>query len=339
VKAVWIKKAGDPSVLEVREAADPSPKANEVKIRVAASGLNFAEVMARKGLYPDAPKLPCVVGYECAGTIEEVGVEVKALKKGQRVLAMPYFGAHASVVCVPEKNALAIADSMSFEEAAALPVTYLTAYHMLFHVASLREGDTVLVHAAAGGVGIAVAQLAKTVKNVRVFGTASASKHALIKAQGITDPIDYHSTDYAMEIQRATSGRGVDIVLDSLGGKDWKKGYKLLAPAGRLVAYGFSNINSGSRRSIWQLIKAALGIPLYTPLGLMNDNKLVAGVNMGHLWDETELLRKEMHAILRLYDDGVVRPVVDSTFPFERAADAHRRIEERKNVGKVLLIP
>jgi NADPH:quinone reductase-like Zn-dependent oxidoreductase len=252
---------------------------------------------------------------------------------------MTRFGTHAEAVCAPAAQALPIPDSMSFEEAAALPVNYLTAYHALFRVAALRPGEQVLVHMAAGGVGIAALQLCRTVEGVETFGTASASKHEVLRAEGCRYPIDYRSVDYEGEVRRLTAGKGVDLVLDPLGGKDWRKGYRLLRPAGRLVAYGFANLVTGERRSLVGAARAAVGIPLFTPIGLMNDNRGVAGVNMGHLWGEIELLAGEMAALLDLYRRGAIRPRIDSTYAFERAADAHRRLQSRSNVGKVLLVP
>src|SRR5580704_13960244 len=228
MRAVWITKPGGPEALEVRETADPVPGPGQLRIRVRAAGLNFADVMAAQGLYPDAPKPPCVVGYEVAGVVDALGERTQGYAAGQRVLAMTHFGGHADVVCVPADYVLAIPDAMSFEEAAAIPVNYVTAYHMLFRVAGVRPGERVLVHMAAGGVGTAVLQLCRTVEDLEVFGTASAAKHDVLKAQGCAHPIDYHATDYAAEVRRLTGGEGVDIVLDPLGGNDWRKGLKLL---------------------------------------------------------------------------------------------------------------
>jgi synaptic vesicle membrane protein VAT-1 len=339
MRAIWITKPGGPDALEVREAPDPEPGAGQVRIRVQAAGLNFAEVMAAQGLYPDAPKPPCVVGYEVAGVVDAVGDGVSGFEAGNRVLALTRFGGHADVVCVPARQVLAIPDAMSFSEAAALPVTYLTAYHMLFRVASIRPGERVLVHMAAGGVGMAVLQLCRTVGDVEVFGTASAAKHGALRDEGCQHPIDYHTTDYAAEVRRLTAGEGVDIVLDPLGGNDWRKGLKLLRPCGRLVAYGFANMTSGQRRRPARVLSQALSVPLLTPLGLMNRNLSVSGVNVGHLWDQVELLRDELQAVLILWEQGAVKPRIDATFSFAEAAAAHRRILDRGNTGKVLLTP
>jgi NADPH:quinone reductase-like Zn-dependent oxidoreductase len=284
MRAVWITRPGGPEALEVRETADPEPGVGQVRVRVRAAGLNFAEVMAAQGLYPDAPKPPCVVGYEVAGVVDALGERAPGPAAGSRVLAMTRFGGHADVVCVPAGQVLPIPDAMSFEEAAALPVNYLTAYHMLFRVACARPGERVLVHMAAGGVGTAVLQLCRTVGGLEVFGTASAAKHEVLRTEGCAHPIDYHATDYAAEVRRLTGGEGVDIVLDPLGGNDWRKGLKLLRPCGRLVAFGFANLASGQRRRPARLASQLLGIPLLTPLQLMNQNRTVSGVNIGHLW-------------------------------------------------------
>jgi synaptic vesicle membrane protein VAT-1 len=339
MRAVWIARAGGPEVLEVRETPEPIPGPGEVRVRVRMAGLNFAEVMARMGLYPDAPRLPCVVGYEVSGVVDAQGSGVAAPAVGTRVLAMTRFGGHAEAVCVQAGQAIPMPDGMTFEEGAALPVNYITAWHMLFRVAALRPGEKVLVHMAAGGVGIAALQLCRTVPGVVTFGTASAGKHEAIRAQGCSHPIDYRMADYAVEVRRLTGGKGVDVVLDALGGSDWRKGYALLRPAGRLVAYGFANMAAGERRNLLHVAREALSIPRFSPLALMSDNRSVAGVNVGHLWGEPEMMLAEVTTLVDLYRKGAIRPQVDQVFPFDRAAEAHRRIQDRKNVGKVLLAP
>jgi synaptic vesicle membrane protein VAT-1 len=339
MRAVWITRHGGPEALEVRETADPVPGPGQVRIRVSAAGLNFADVMAAQGLYPDAPKPPCVVGYEAAGVVDALGEGRPGPAAGQRVLAMTHFGGQSDVVCVPAEQVLPIPDAMSFQAAAALPVNYLTAYHMLFRVANVRPGERVLVHMAAGGVGMAVLQLCRTVDDLVMFGTASAGKHDVLRAEGCTHPIDYRATDYAAEVRRLTGGEGVDVVLDPLGGNDWRKGLKLLRPLGRLVAFGFANLASGPRRRPAHMASQVLGVPLLTPIQLMNQNRTVSGVNIGHLWGEIGALREELEAVLALWDQGAIKPHIDGSYPFTDAASAHRRILRRQNVGKVLLTP
>lgn len=339
MKAIVITKHGGKDALQVQERPDPQPAAGEVRVRVKAAGLNFAEVMARKGLYPDAPKPPFIPGYEAAGVIDALGSGVTGVQVGQRVMVLKRFGTHADVVCVPAGQVMQMPDAMTFEEGAALPVNYITAYHMLFRAGALRPGESVLVHMAAGGVGIAVLQLCRTVKDVTVFGTSSASKHAFIRDQGCTHPIDYRTRDYAAEVRGLTGGKGVDVVLDPLGGADWKKGYDLLRPAGRLVSFGFANMADGETRNLVRVVRQFLSVPRYTPLQLMSDNKTITGVNIGHLWNETEMLVEELREIVRLYETGIVKPHVDSVVPFAEVGRAHERIESRGNVGKVVLVP
>ena len=339
MRAVWIARTGGPEVLEVRETPDPMPGPGQVRIRVRAAGLNFAEVLARQGLYQDAPRPPCVLGYEVAGVVDATGEGVADPAPGTRVLALTRFGGHAEAVCVPARQAFAMPDAMTFEEGAALPLNYVTAWHMLFRVAAIRAGETVLVHMAAGGVGIAALQLCRTVPGVVTLGTASAAKHDSIRREGCGHAIDYRTADWEAEVRRLTGGRGVDVVLDPLGGWDTGKGYRLLRPAGRLVMFGFANLLAGPRRSWVRLARQALGIPLFNPISLMLANKTVAGVHMGRMWGEVEMMMGEIRTVMELYQQGTIRPRVDEVFPFDRAADAHRRIEERKNVGKVLLRP
>ena len=339
MRAIWITKAGGPAALAVRETPDPEPGPGRVRIRVHAAGLNFAEVMAAQGLYPDAPKPPCVVGYEVAGVVDALGEGTQEPAAGCRVLALTHFGGHADVVCVPAEQVLQIPAAMSFEEAAAIPVNYITAYHMLFRVAGIRPGERVLVHMAAGGVGIAVLQLCRTVADVEVFGTSSAAKHEALRAEGCAHPIDYRTADYAAEVSRLTGGEGVDIVLDGLGGKDWRKGLKLLRPCGHLIAFGFANMTSGQRRHPSRMAAQLLGVPLITPLQLMSQNRSISGVNIGHLWGQVALLREELQAVLALWEEGTIKPRIDRSYPFTEAAAAHQRILQRQNIGKVLLTP
>jgi NADPH:quinone reductase-like Zn-dependent oxidoreductase len=339
MRAIWQMRNGGPEVLTVRETPDPEPGPGWVRIRVRACGLNFAEIMARQGLYPDAPKPPTVLGYEAAGEVDALGDGVGDLTVGTRVLALTRFGGHADTVCVPAAQVLRLPDGMGFETAAAIPVNYLTAYHMLFRVANLQPGERVLVHMAAGGVGIAALQLCATVPDVVTYGTASTSKHGVLREEGCAHPIDYGRTDYAARVRELTNGEGVDVVLDPLGGADWATGMRLLRPVGRLVAFGFANLAQGERRRPIRTLRQILRIPRFTPFDLMNRNRTVSGVNVGHLWERAAMLREELVAVLSLWEEGKVRPRIDSVHPFADAAAAHARITERRNVGKVILVP
>ncbi len=334
MRSVWITRTGPPEVLEVREGPDPAPANGQVLVRMRAAGINFADVMARLGLYPDAPKLPCVVGYEVAGTVERVGSGVAGLKTGDRVVALTRFGGYTEAIAVPEAQVFPMPAAMSFEEAAAVPVNYLTAVLMLRHFGNVRKGDRVLVHAAAGGVGMAAIQLCR-IAGAEVIGTASASKHATLRDAGVAHAIDYRTQDFEQEVKRITGGRGVDIVLDATGA--FGKSYRTLAPLGRLVCFGLSGAATGLVPSRLAALGRIVRLPWFHPIKLMNDNKAVIGVNLGHLWDRIELLRGEMLALLADYEAGRIAPVVGKTFPLVQAAAAHRFIQERQNVGKVLL--
>jgi NADPH:quinone reductase-like Zn-dependent oxidoreductase len=339
MRAVFITRHGGPEVLQTQETADPFPRPGEVRVRVKAAGLNFSDVMARQGMYPDAPKPPCVVGYEAAGVVDALGAGVTTLTLGTRVLVLCRFGAHAELVCAPAPQVVPLPDRLGFEEAAAIPVNYLTAYHMLFRLGGLRKGDRVLVHMAAGGVGLAALQLCRTVDGVVTFGTASISKHGALKENGCTHPLDYRTKDYEQEVWSLTRGEGVDIVLDALGGRDWRKGYRLLRPVGRLMCFGFANMITGDKRSLLHAANQAVRVPLFNPWSMMNENRTVSGVNLGHLWNRQDVLMEEMAALMSLWHQGYVRPRVDVTFPFSEAALAHQHIQHRKNVGKVVLVP
>jgi NADPH:quinone reductase-like Zn-dependent oxidoreductase len=339
MRAIWTTGTSGPDSLEVRATEDPEPAPGQVRIRVRAAGLCFAEVMAAQGLYPDAPKFPAVLGYEAAGVIDKVGEGVDERREGSHVIALARYGAHSDVVCVPANQAFAIPPHKDFTEAAAIPVNYVTAYHILFRAATIRPGERVLVHMAAGGLGTAALQLCRTVDGVETFGTASAAKHAALREEGCTHPIDYHTTDYVKEIRRLTNGEGVDVVLDPLGGADSRKGLKLLRPGGRLVAYGFANMASGRRRSRARVLRQVASIPLLTPVQLMNANKAVAGVHIGRLVSRMDLLAEELTEVLALWAAGTITPRIDGTYPFAKAADAHARILSRGNTGKIILTP
>jgi len=339
MQAIWITKHGAPKVLELRETPDPECGEGEVRVRVRAAGLNFAEVMARQGLYPDAPKTPCIVGYEVAGEVDAIGEGVTDVNVGDRVAAMTRFGGHASVVVAPQAQVFPMPESMSFEEGAALPVNYLTAYHMLFEIKRVRPGEKVLVHMAAGGVGTAALQLCRTVDDLTTYGTCSAKKHDFARSHGCDHPIDYRSEDYAEVIRRDLGDKKLDLVLDALGGRDWKKGYELLRSTGTLIAFGWANMNTGGKRSLLRVLSEMAGLPRYTPIKLMEDNRSIAGVNMGHLWHEGAMVRRQGLALMALYEEGKIKPHVDKIFSFAEAAAAHDYLESGKNVGKVVLTP
>lgn len=337
MRQIWITKTGGPHVLQVKEAADPVAGKGEVRVRVKAAGINFADLMARMGLYPDAPKLPCVVGYEVSGTIDQIGDGVSGVNVGDRVFAMPHFGGYSDTVVVPEAQAIPMPAKMSFEQAAALPVVYLTAHHAMCFTGTVREGSTVFIHSVAGGVGLAALELARA-RKCTVIGTASVSKHDFLRQRGCHHPIASDG-DWVAATRAIVGDKGVDLVLDPVGGAAWQAGYGLLAPAGRLVAFGFSAAAAGTTRSLWTAVGAFLKVKKYSPMQLMGDNKTITGVNMGQLFERIDLLRPQFEALLRMFEAGQIDPFVDRSFKFEQAADAHQYLHDRKAKGKVLLVP
>ncbi len=337
MRQVWITKAGPPSVLQVREAPDPHARSGEVRVRVRASGINFADLMARVGLYPDAPKLPCVIGYEISGVVDEVGESVSHLHEGDRVLAMCGFGGYSDVVALPANQLRKLPEGMSFEEGAAFPVVYVTAYNMMLFTGNLRPGSSVLILSAAGGVGVAAMQIAKT-RGCTIFGSASPSKHAFLREQGCQHPLDSGS-DFATQARAIVGDKGIDLILDPVGGASWTSAYELLAPCGRLVAFGLSAVAGGNTRSLLHAARQLLAIKKWNPRQLMDDNKTVSGTNMGHLFNRPELLEPQLADLLEMYEKGQLKPHVDRTFTFAEAAAAHQYIHDRKAKGKVLLVP
>ena len=338
MRQVWIPKTGEPEALEVREAPDPIPGDGEVRIRVEASGINFADILARMGLYPDAPKLPAVVGYEVAGTVDGVGEGVEGFTHGDRVLAFTRFGGYSDIICVPAGLVAPIPDNLDFAGAASIPVNWLTAWIMLVRLGNVRSGEVVLVHACAGGVGTAAVQICRHL-GAQVIGTASSSKHERLREMGVAHCIDYRNQDFEAEVRRLTDGRGVDIALDAVGGESFKKSYRSLASFGRLFVFGVSSFAPGTRKNVVAALTGLLRMPSFKPLALMNRNRGVHGVNLGHLWDRGDELSAMLAEMLALFADGSIEPVVDRSFSFDEAAAAHRYIQERKNFGKVLLQP
>lgn len=337
MRALYTSRHGGPEVLEVRESPTPKPQRGEILVAVQRAGLNFADISARMGLYPEAPKPPMVVGYEWAGTVEALGEGVNGPPVGARVFGFKRFGGHSSHVCVPESQVMLMPAKMSFDEAAAIPVVYLTAFHMLFYVGHLRPHDKLLIHAAAGGVGLAVIQLAQLGEGVEIFGTASAKKHELLRSLGVAHCIDYGTQDFEEEIRRITNGRGVNMALDAVGGKNWTKSFNSLSRSGHLICFGWSAMADGETRDVFHVAAELVKMRWWNGLNLMKENKTISGVNMGGLWDEVGLLRSHMMTLVKLYSEGKIKPHVDQVFPISKGADAHRYMQERRNVGKVVL--
>ncbi|XP_066061064.1 synaptic vesicle membrane protein VAT-1 homolog [Chamaea fasciata] len=322
--------------VQSRRGADPRP--GEVSVSVRACGLNFADLMARQGLYDRLPPPPICPGMECAGTVRALGEGVRDLQVGDKVMVLARSELWQEVVNVPASRTFPMPEGMSFEEAAALLVNYITAYMVLFDFGNLKPNQSVLIHMAAGGVGTAAIQLCKTVENVTIFGTASLSKHDLLKESGVAHPIDYRTMDYAEEV-RKISPRGVDIVLDPLGGSDTTKAFHLLKPMGKLISYGIANLLTGQKKNLMAMAKTWWNQFNISALQLLSQNKAVCGYHLGYMVEEAELLNSVVGKLVHLYSQGKIKPKIDSVWPFDQVAGAMKHMQEKKNVGKVILVP
>src|SRR5436190_3069339 len=338
MRAIVTTAAGDVRVMRVEERPDPQPKSGQVTVRVKAAGLNFADILARQGLYPDGPPKPCVMGYEVSGTIESVGPGIDPDLAGRPVIAMTRFGGQAELVAVSFAQTFDKPDSLTFEEAAAIPVNYLTAWALLVTMGGLKKDEDVLIHNAGGGVGLAALDIAKHI-GARTFGTASAGKHEFLRARGLDHPIDYREQDWLPVLMSLTDNRGVELIIDPLGGPNWKKSYRALRATGRMGVFGISVASATGILGKLRAIKALAQTPRFNPIGLMNRNKGVFGLNLGHMWGEGEKVAGWMSEIMQGVAEGWVNPHVDRAFDFDEIGDAHTYMESRKNIGKVVLVP
>jgi NADPH:quinone reductase-like Zn-dependent oxidoreductase len=336
MRVVEITKHGGPEVFQTHERPDPPLGKGQVRIDVAAAGINFADVMARMGIYPDAPKPPCVIGYEVAGTILELGEGVSnpadPPAPGQRVLAGTKFGGYASQVVVPAGDVVPLPDELTFEQGAAIPVNYSTAWAGLIGYGNLQPGERVLVHSAGGGVGIAATQIAKRY-GAEVYGTASPGKHARILELGVDHALDYTRDGWEQGLPK------FDLIMDAVGGKSLRRSYNLLRAGGRLVAFGASAAVSGEKRNLVSGLGTVLRMPRFSMIKQISESKAVIGLNMLSLWKDRETLSPWIEPLRELMADGTVKPVVAGAFSFEDAGEAQRMITERRNVGKVVLTP
>jgi NADPH:quinone reductase-like Zn-dependent oxidoreductase len=337
VRAAVLPRHGGPDVFEIQQRPEPSLGPGRVRVRVHAAGVNFADLMARQGLYPDAPKLPSILGYEIAGEVEAVGDGVDRFAVGDRVMAACRFGGYAEQVSVRERDVLPLPDGWSFEEGAALPVVYGTAYASLVAFGNLRAGERVLIQAAAGGVGIAATQIGKLL-GAEIYGTASPIKHDAIRDFGVRHPIDYRDKDFAEEVRRISGEDApLDLVVDGIGAASWKASYNLLRPGGRLVMIGAASFVTGEKRNLRKAAVNLAKVPRFNPIKMASDSRSVIGLNMLRLWDARGSLDAFVEPLEQWVDQGLLRPVVAEAFPLERVAEAHRYMGERRNVGKVIL--
>ncbi len=324
MKAIRVHQYGGPEVLRYEKVPEPVPEAGEVLVQVRAAGVNFADTLARRGLYPTLTPPPFIPGFEIAGTVVAVGAGVEGITIGQRVMGFAPKGGYAELAVMPAKGAMPIPERISFEEAAAFPIAFLTAYHALKTFGRLQEGETVLIHAAGGGVGTAAVQLAK-LWGGQVFATVgSDEKLSRVRALGADIVHNYRTGDFLEAVKGWTGGRGVEVVVESVGGEVFEQSLRSLAPDGRLIAVGLSS-----------------GIQPKLHLGLVIMNRLsVIGMHLGSMTvKRPELIGASARELIGLLAEGKIKPIVGHVFPLKEASEAHRLLEGRGSYGKLVLTP
>lgn len=337
MRAAVITKFGPPEVLQFRDLSVPAIGAGDVHVRTRAIGLNFAELFARLGYYPGIPKPPFVPGIEFSGVIEAVGKSVRGFKKGDRVFGFSKQNAYAEYVAVPKEFIFRIPKAMNSETAAAFGVASLTAYHGLVTLAHLRRGERLLIHAAAGGVGTAALQIARHLGATIYATVGSQAKMKVAEELGADVVINYSDDDFASVIRTETTGEGLDVILDSVGGRIMGKGWKLLAPMGRYVLYGFAAVANKRGVNKLKAFRESISFPLIYPPSIVTRNLSLMGFNLYFLSKKVSYLRNAMSILLRWHAKGIIRPVVGSVFPFDKIVEAQRFLQSRKSVGKVVV--
>ena len=332
---VVITKPGGPKVLDIQEISIPEPDSDEVCIAVHFAGINFADTLMRLGFYQPRPPFPFTPGYEVSGVVHSIGSNVKGFEIGQRVVGLMRTGGQATHVITDASRTLPIPDELSLEAAASMPVTYITAHHMLHHLGNLKPTDSVLIHGGGGGVGTAALQLCQWAGIRNVWSTASAAKAKIIQSYGAT-AIDRHQEDFTQIIREATDGKGVDHILDPIGGEHLKRSISVLAQGGKLYTYGMSSAAPSSKRSLWKAFKALRSRPRFDPMLMMSRNQGVFGVHMG-TWNDEAVMQEQMENIIKGMKEGALTPIIDSIYDAKDVALAHQHIHDGKNIGKVLL--
>lgn len=320
MKTVVVTQFGGPEVLELREVPMPEPGQGQVRVRVKAAGLNYADIMQREGLYPNGPKAPFGAGFEVAGVVDALGAGVTQWQPGDAVMGFCQNG-YSEYVLAPAAQLMPKPDALDFYQAAAVPCQYLTAYHALLTLGRLQAGQTVLIQAAAGGLGTLMVQIARNV-GALVIGTASSpEKCALIARLGCAHPVQYTTTDFVSVVKEVTGGAGCDLVIESVGGEVFEKSLRCLKSRGMLVTLGIA-----SREA-----------PSVSAVKLLANNWIVAGMHlMGYTSDLPAMANalRDLHAWLAA---GTLEIVAQHQFSIEQAAEAQNFITDRKSAGKVVI--
>lgn len=342
MRAVVLTGFGGLKSVKILKKPEPTVNEGEVLIRVKACGLNFQDLMVRQGAIDSPPKCPFILGFECAGDVEQVGEGVEDFQVGDQVVALPEYRAWAELVAVPAKYVYKLPQGLSYLDAVTITMNYAVAYILLFEIGGLSQGKSILVHSVGGGVGQAVVQLAKTIPDVTIFGLCSKGKHeALKEANSPVDHLLEKGSDYVSEVRKISEG-GVDIVLDCLCGEECNKGYNLLKPMGKYVLYGTSNVVTGETKGFFSAARCWWQVDKVSPLKLFDENRSLAGFNLRHLMyqqDGATHVAETVKKVFKLFQDGKIKPLLDSTWALEDVVEAMQKMHDRKNVGKMILDP
>lgn len=338
MRAIQISGYGGVDRLVLREMPDPVPGPGEILINVQASGVNFADLMARVGLYVQAPRPPFTPGFEVAGEIAAVGEGVAGLQPGRRVVALTEFGGYADRVVVRAEAVCPVPEGLTMEEAAALPVVGVTAYHAMMVQGHLGPSERVLIQAAAGGVGLAAVQMALQAGARVIAACGGPHKVEFLHRFGVRDVIDYRQENLPARVHALTGGEGLDLILDSLGGRSVREGISLLSPGGRLVGIGGANFTVAGTRNLFHLAREFWRTPWLNPMRLLGTSRSFIGVQMLVIGrKKPAVLSRALNHVMQEAAAGRLRPVIDSVLGAEQVGDAHRRLQSRDSIGKILL--
>jgi NADPH:quinone reductase-like Zn-dependent oxidoreductase len=333
MKAVQLVKHGNtPDCFRITEMEKPVPKKGHLVIKVEAFGLNYADVMARLGIYRDAPPMPCVLGYDVVGVVEGVGEGCDPAKLGKRVVAITEFGGYAEYVLTPEPAVAILPFEMPAASAVALATQYATSWYSAYTLANIQRGDRVFIHAAAGGVGLALIQFCK-LKECKIYGTVSNEKKAdVIRKMGVDIVINSSKEDVLIELKKLENQ--LDVIFDSVGGAGFKLGFKALRAGGKIISIGGAQLADGS--GIFNLVRFGLSFGFYSPIQMLSQSKNILGVNMLKLMRaHPHVLQTTLNGIFSLLQEKKIPVPIGELFPIDKLLDAHKRLQSRQSIGKI----
>ncbi len=334
MKKVLLTQKGEPQeTLHVVEAEIPEPTPGQVRVKVLASGVAFADVMMRRGTYVGMPKMPFTPGYDICGIVDKQGTGASKFRVGQSVVALTIYYGNAQYVCLDEKSLVPVPQGVDPAEATSIVLNYITAYQMLHRVAQVKPGERILIHGAAGGVGTALLQLGK-LAGVQMYGTASRAKHSLLEQYGAT-PINYKEENFVKRILTLT-GDGVDAVFDPIGGAHLRQSFKTLRKGGRLVAYGVSSVVTQGSNMATFLAQSLAMVVLIQWWSLLPNGKRAS---LYQIAQHPEWLQEDLTTLLALLAEGKIQPVIAQRLPLEQVAFAHKLLETSQVEGKIVLLP